>query len=533
MSRRSDRHAHPPRAGISPAPRCLAAVTALSCCLAFGGCAYFNTYYNGQRLYRQAQGRSGRPFPDTATATAGERAAYLKAVEKFAAVVRDHPDSRWAQNSLYYMGLSYYYTREYQKAERKFQEIWDYYPDSRFAPASRINAAVISWRLGDHDRAGTLLAPLREHGDRGIRERAAYLEALSLHARGNTAEAIIAWERYLLTFAKGTLARGARLDYARCLIESGQTETAIRELEIVAGQRAARASRHQVWLLLGQTYAAAGRDRDAVRSYGRILSQRPDNATAARTEYHLAAVEARSLAPRPASERYLAVANKYPSTQASAQCFFDMASLMEREQLPDSALALYRRAKSEFGTGPVAEAALRRASNIALLLSYRAESSQASREQGAVLQFLMAEQYLFGLSQPDSAAAVYLRSAAEFPDLPIAPKALLAAAWTMERHLRDTAAAALVYRRIIDGYPGTRYANGARDRLGLPLDQAVADSEPDIEFKSAAPAAAAPPFQAKPDEPSPPPDEPAGDGGDAGPPTIPGPDDREKKFDAR
>ncbi|MRR09700.1 tetratricopeptide repeat protein, partial [bacterium] len=441
------------------AARCLAIASLLAWC---GGCAYFNTYYNGKRLYDQARGRAQRQFPDTLMAGSGEAATYLKAIDKFAAVVRDHPDSRWALHSLYHMGLGYYYTRDFQKAARKFQEIWEYYPDSKFAPLSRLNAAVISWKLGEYDRTATLAIPLRDHGDRTTRDRASYLEALALHARGNIVEAKIAWERFL-RHAEGPLASGARLDYARCLLETGELEPAVQQLEIVSRRRMRKALRHQIWTLLGQAYLRTGRDRDAVRLFERILRQQPDIATAAQTEYQLAAAEARSLDGPAALARYAAVARKYPSSAASAQCYFDMAALLERDSRADTALALYRKARSEHPTGPLAEAALRKSSDLALLMSYQ-QSSPQSRQQGAALQFLMAEHYLFGLGLPDSATSVYQRVAAEYADLPLAPKALLAAAWSYDRIMGDTATANALYRRVIAGFPATRYANGARDR---------------------------------------------------------------------
>lgn len=475
------------RSRMLPIARLLAVATLLAWC---GGCAYFNTYYNGRRLYTQALGPAERQFPDTLMTGAGQAQTYAKAIDKFAAVVRDHPNSRWALHSLYHMGLCYYYTRDYQKADRKFQEIWEYYPGSKFAPRSRLNAAVISWKLGDYDRVATLTIPLRDQRDRTLREQASYLEALALHARGNTAEAMIAWERFLRQTAKGPLAAGARLDYARCLLETGASDAAVHQLEIVSRQRMRKALRHQIWTQLGQAYLRTGRDGDAIRIFGRILRQQPDPATAAQTEYQLAAAEARSLDIPSALERYLAVARKHPSTAAAAQCYFDMAALLERDSRPDTALALYRRARSEFPSGPLADAALRKSSDLGLLLSYQHETSPQDRMQGATLQFLMAEHYLFGLGLPDSANAVYQRVATEYRDLPLAPKALLAAAWSYDRVLGDTANAAILYRRIVAEYPATRYANGARDRLGLPLDPAVADSEPDIEFK---PAAAVPP----------------------------------------
>ncbi|HTY07705.1 MAG TPA: hypothetical protein VMF29_00940, partial [Candidatus Edwardsbacteria bacterium] len=130
----------------------------------------------------------------------------------------------------------------------------------------------------------------------------------------------------------------------------------------------------------------------------------------------------------------------------------------------------------------------------------------------------------------------------DYPDQPLAPKALYAAAWASERFLADTAAADSLYRGVIETWPSTRYANGARDRLGLPLDGSVDDVEPDIEFKAtAAPAAAdtanpapakqAPGQDVEPENPKdqqqPPPDQPPDKK------MIPGPDDLQRKSETR
>ena len=510
------------------------------------GCAYFNTYYNGKRLYNQARAGHSEQFPDTISAAGGEAATYQRAIDKLTEVVRKYPASRWSRSSLYYIGQSYFYTSEFQKAERKFQEIWEYYPSSSFAPLARLNAAVINWKLGDLDRAATILSPLRNHPDKTVRQRAAYLDALIVQARGDLPEAVISWERYLFTNYSGELAGPARLNYALCLLETGETNNGIRELEIVAAGRARKSYRHQVWLLLAQSYSIAGRSADAAALCAKILSQEPDAAMTAQAEVLLASIKAAAAGLDQAMALYLAVAKKYPVTQASAQAYYSMGQMMEQHQRLDSALSLYKKARTDAGASALGESAMRNATNIALLLSYQKESSQSSREQSAVLQFLMAEHYLFGLSQPDSAIAVYQRVAQSFPEQPLAPKALFAAAWAFERFKGDTVTADSIYRGVIASYPRTRYANGARDRLGLPLDTLVADSEPDIEFKTTLDVAPAAPDTAKvpgkePSDQEIKPEKPPGPDQQESPQqgqptekkTIPGPDDDSHKTDTR
>ena len=62
------------------------------------GCAYFNSYYNAQRSFAEAERAARRG--ESANATR----AYLAAIDKAAVSYRKHPDSRWADDALLLVG---------------------------------------------------------------------------------------------------------------------------------------------------------------------------------------------------------------------------------------------------------------------------------------------------------------------------------------------------------------------------------------------------------------------------------------------
>ena len=96
--------------------------------------AYYNTYYNARSSFEEGV----RTLEKGATSTPVDRTRYLslfpqpprggnqqfeKAIVKSADVLRDHPDSRWADDALLLIGKSYFYTGQFVGAEQKFREI--------------------------------------------------------------------------------------------------------------------------------------------------------------------------------------------------------------------------------------------------------------------------------------------------------------------------------------------------------------------------------------------------------------------------
>ncbi|MDO9067368.1 MAG: tetratricopeptide repeat protein, partial [Deltaproteobacteria bacterium] len=414
-----------------------------------------------------------------------------QAADKFAGVAASYPGSRWAAPSLYYMGNCFFFTGQNEKALRKFQEVWQFYGQGKYAPRARLNSAVLNYKTGDYTAALADIQVLKIGTDQRIHRRISFLEAEIAQVSGDYSQAAILWQRFLFNHPKGDFTVDARFKYAQCLIALGQHRQSIQELEILAGKRLPQKTGYQVKMLLAQGYQTSGETDKALEIYQSLLKKAPPNASQeALLDLLICQIQARSAADSSAGKLYTKLAQKFPQSLAASAAYFRMAELQESAQNLDSAKTLYTlssQLKNRNFDHPdfdgIQALALKKIENISLLGGYRQQLDSAAAEQNAQLLFLMAEHYLFGLGQPDSAVSVYLKLASGYPALPIAAKSLYAAAWTLDKYHRDSVQVNNYRLQLVEKYPYTRYANAARMEMGLAPDLAVSDSEPAIEFK--------------------------------------------------
>jgi tetratricopeptide (TPR) repeat protein len=134
-----------------------------------GGCAYFNTFYNAKQKFTEAERDTERNQRQAATrpaqGTAQQPAAvpvdkYRKVIETCAKLLELYPKSRWVDDALFLMGVSYYRLNDLARADRKFTELMTLFPKSPDFPA-----AVI-WRartLADMKQPQQAIAMLSEN----------------------------------------------------------------------------------------------------------------------------------------------------------------------------------------------------------------------------------------------------------------------------------------------------------------------------------------------------------------------------------
>ncbi len=101
--------------------------------LLVSGCAYFNAFYNVKHYYSQAEKERER-----STQERSQPGGYTKAVESGGVLLEFYPDSKYIPEALLIMGKCYYWTEEYHKAHRKFEELIANYPDSPYYREGRL-----------------------------------------------------------------------------------------------------------------------------------------------------------------------------------------------------------------------------------------------------------------------------------------------------------------------------------------------------------------------------------------------------------
>jgi len=82
---------------------------------------------------------------------------YADAAEGFDRFLRDHPDSAYAPNALYWLGEVYYVTRDFETALAQFERMQQTYPESGKKPDALLKIGFSHYELDNWERARAAL----------------------------------------------------------------------------------------------------------------------------------------------------------------------------------------------------------------------------------------------------------------------------------------------------------------------------------------------------------------------------------------
>lgn len=243
--------------------------------------AYYNTFYNAQESFdegldRALERQAAEPvdmnvyldlfLTGQASRSSGE-GPFTTTIEKSANVLRDHPNSKWVDESLMLIGKSYYFQQNYVGAEQKFREVqgmgtrlngearfWlvrTLVASNRLAEAEEVSTSVLgagepstwtarTWlargealvrqeRWADADQA--LATGLSGDLPGDLRARAAFLLGQVRETLGDPQGAQSAYRRSFSAGKEYELEYAARLSAIRVQGRNGEAEAALEELQ--------------------------------------------------------------------------------------------------------------------------------------------------------------------------------------------------------------------------------------------------------------------------------------------------------------
>ena len=426
--------------------------------LLIAGCAYFNTFYNARAAYRE-----GVKLNDQGQNTQA-KAKFDKAIEKSALVIKRWPKSRWVDDALFLVGLSYYQEGQYDKAIREFDQLSLAFPNSAFVPRGELHRGLALLADRQYGTARVALDAVkqkypkladeatynlarsfmdRKELERGTDSLSAFLERFPksrfrMQAAKQLADGSFTLRRYAdaekwySTYARLTddpkQRALATLRIAACRYEQGKQQEAIAEVNDVLGRYAELDD--EANLLFGKALTATGKQAEALGVWAKVNG----------------------------------------SSDLGAEAAFRIGKAYEEASGFDKARAYYdtariRRVNSDYGVLAV--------KRLALLDALAARTS--GRKVGgdtltpAEAMFLVAEVNNLNLGDFDKAMDLYQKVHDSFPDTDWAAKALFAKAWILRNVKSDTAGAEPLLREEISEYPETEYADESRRWLGLPV----------------------------------------------------------------
>ena len=126
----------------------------------FSSCAYFNTFHNTKKLFKQA--RRERENRKTDKPSANELKLYDRTIEKASKILEVYPNSKYVDDAIMILGECFYYKGEYIKAQTKFEELITYFARSSYYDRARLWLAKTNLKLREYLAARYILEELRD-----------------------------------------------------------------------------------------------------------------------------------------------------------------------------------------------------------------------------------------------------------------------------------------------------------------------------------------------------------------------------------
>jgi len=436
------------------------------------GCVYYNTFYNAKKAFNDAEKTRKK---STSRRSAGGQGKYKIAIEKSLKVIENHPNSKYYDDALYVLGVSYFYTKQYSKAERRFREIIANYAESKYAKEATLYLAKSKLEQDEMDNARVIFEEIFEED----------------YNRDYKTEAALALGEYHY--------------------DNKEYKDAKKYFLAVRDSLGNNEEKKMAQQYIAESYFEQFRFNDALSAYLQILGMNPDNdekykalyqsaiccyrlqriddgmdylETLIKEEVYYDSLAVLRMALAEGYEYdddllqseiiYEQVADETTNKNivAHAYCNLGLIYQYDYDQLIE-AKKYYDKAVEAGRSLPYGKEALQHSSDIGKLTTFArtleidTTTTQEMIDEAAETQYKLSELYWFNLLKPDTAILEMQYLIDSFPTTRIVPKAMMALSGMYKEHRGDTLAADSILRQILVDYPQTDYMGEVMGLLGL------------------------------------------------------------------
>lgn len=482
--------------------------------------SYFNSYYNAKRAFDEAEAEI-----HAATQTAKAK-SFLQSrelvvpvaakqkltlvIDKCSSILSFHPSSSLVDDALLLIGKSYFYQGEYVKAERKFLELNEQFPRSSLALESRLWHAKTLDRMKRSEEGLSLLAALsadaQAEGEDEISAEAHLLSANLYELREEQEPAIRHYARVAELDADDEVKTDARVRLANLYFSSEQYEKASAEYARIPEYTSDIYFELLAKLQISACVARLGKYEEALDLTEDLLQDFRFKEHTGRIRLERASILHAAGRRQESVDEYALLDTAFARTETSSLAAYELGKIYEKE-FRDYAKArpFYARAAENKAT-EIHLLALRKAAALqsyldakkkialhdSIMHAYRNRASapmmdslaapltineDSLRSVNAALFYEIAEIFYSELQEADSAVLWYKRSIGLTSDSIRSPRVLFVLAEIANSHPdRDYGKPTEYYRKIVEEYPDSRYADQARVILQLPKKAKEVDS---------------------------------------------------------
>lgn len=490
-------------------------LTAFVLIISLQGCAYFNTYYNTKKLYKEAlDERKRRPTTAPDKPTSAEIQKLDKTIEKGSKILQLHPNSKYVDDTLLMLGECFFQKQEYPQALRKFNELTSIFPKSDLVPAALLWKARTYIEQEDFTNAEAVLKDLQNRKKSGdILYQAQYYLAEIYYRQEQYDPAARLFEPAAKKMSDKKLRTEAYLRWGECRFKLKQYHEAAKAYYQASKQDVEIDIKFNAGLSFTRALKADSSYDKALIKLNSMQKEFSNHKDLSWVRFEIADCKLRQGKREEAEDLFAAINANDKRTEASAAAFFVMGDLYQRTKYDYAkAKEAFDKVRSENNRSAYAEEAQRRAkaiddyqklknaisllemqqnspgdeAKLAAALEQKGKSTRASirrlpskkldlsndpaklRNDLADQWINLAELYYYQFEQPDSAIYMYQNVIRDFGDTEAAPAAMYALAFLRpSQDSSSTAERDSLLQLLATKYSNTRHGREARKRLGF------------------------------------------------------------------
>ena len=353
--------------------------------------AYFNTYYNAQRSFDDAekevlasqqsqQGQASVPAQGSSVPQSA-RAKFTTAIEKASKLLSYYPTSKWVDDALLLIGKSYFYLEDDLKAERKFLELFAKYPESslRFETELWYGRTLLRQKRYDEgvQALDKLYAKAVDDNDKEIAGLASSAVGNYLYEKKEYERAAKYYQQSVAISKDDRLNAAAQLQAAYCYRELGDMQKAAEAFSHVADFNPDYALGFTAELENIKILTRTQKYEEALVQLFLFLDDPKNAENFGKVQLEIANIYLAQNRYADAITKYTFVDTTFVRTEQSATAYYCLGRLYETRNVDYAKARLnYDRARSEFPTAALTADAAKKADALQKYFSLQSDLSK-------------------------------------------------------------------------------------------------------------------------------------------------------------
>ncbi|MCD6097770.1 TonB family protein [bacterium] len=436
---------------------------ALIAITASSGCVYYNTFFLAKKNYNRAEKKRKEALKKGETTLPSDaKSLYDTSIKKSSKVLTYYPESEYADDALFLIGMCYFHEGEYSKAIQKFDELALSFPESPLNQQAEYYYYLAKYKTGDYINAKRELERIAQEKKLKEAEEAAFMLAEFAYENENYKEALQRYIKFLKEFPNSDKKNKVLIRIGSIYFKEKNYQEAISYLENVEYKNISKDDYFGARMMIADVYIEEKKFDKAYKIYISLLENNIFSAYEGKLYIRLGKFYEAQYDTANAISSYRKAIDRFPRTEDAAYGYFYLGEMQQFlfGNLKE-AKAMYDSVSIMAPSSEIAKEALARSANIGKLTSYQTEIDSLGKEASVETQLKLAEMYLFGVGQTDSAINEYKYIVENYPEDKLAPKALYALGWIYLFKKNDPDKATEYFSRILTDYPNSDYTVGA------------------------------------------------------------------------